>query len=213
MTHPADEVRVEQKYVLVFDFCSSTAILEKLIEDGREVRWRNLLIEIKKFLCAQQPQLHFDLYKFTGDGWILFFDKPTRSKELFLFMKQLCDTYLTRYKREIAPVVPKRFNTGITFGLTDGKVVSFRMNKQEEYIGRPLNLAARLQSAIGGKDDDAPQNKVLMTKGVYHDLRTGISDLYRIAKVKRTLKNVAGGESLEYIKLSLYEPAKAKAQG
>jgi class 3 adenylate cyclase len=184
-----------------------------LIEDNREVRWRNLLIEVKKFLWEEQARLQFALYKFTGDGWILFFDKPTRSGELFLFMKRLCDTYLARYKREVAPIVPKRFNTGITFGLTDGRMVKFRMNEQWEYIGRPLNLAARLQGAIGGKDDDAPQNRVLMTKGVYHDLRADIEDLYRISKVRRTLKNVAGGESLEYIKLSLYEPAKAKAQG
>lgn len=118
--------------------------------------------------------------------------------------------YLARYKRGIAPVVPKRFNTGITFGLTDGRMVTFRMNEEVEYIGRPLNLAARLQGAIGGKDDDAPQNKVLMAKGIYDDLKANISDSYRISKVKRTLKNVAGGESLEYIKLSLYEPAKRK---
>jgi len=84
------------------------------------------------------------------------------------------------------------------------------MNEEVEYIGRPLNLAARLQGAIGGKDDDAPQNKVLMAKGIYDDLKANISDSYRISKVKRTLKNVAGGESLEYIKLSLYEPAKRK---
>jgi len=127
-------------------------------------------------------------------------------------MRRLCDMYLAQYKRNIAPVVPKRFNTGITFGLTDGRMVRFRLNEQVEYIGRPLNLAARLQGAIGGKNNDPPQNKVLMTKGVYHDLRRDISDSYRIAKVQRTLKNVAGGESLEYIKLSLYEPAKAKAQ-
>ena len=53
MTHPADDVKVEEKYVLVFDFCSSTAILEKLIEDGREVRWRNLLIQVKKFFAGR----------------------------------------------------------------------------------------------------------------------------------------------------------------
>jgi len=206
VTQPADEVKVVKKYVLIFDFCSSTAILEKLIEDGREVRWRNLLIGVKEFLWFEQAKLHFDLYKFTGDGWILFFDKPTESRELFLFMKRLCEMYLARYKRDIAPVVPKRFNTGITFGLTDGTMVTFRLNKQMEYIGRPLG-------AIGGKNNDPPQNKVLMTKAVYHDLRRDISGSYRIAKVQRTLKNVAGGESLEYIKLSLYEPAKAKAQG
>jgi len=56
-------------------------------------------------------------------------------------MKRSCDMYLAQYKRGIAPVVPKRFNTGITFGLTDGKMVRFRMSDQWEYIGRPLNLA------------------------------------------------------------------------
>jgi class 3 adenylate cyclase len=79
------------------------------------------------------------------------------------------------------------------------------MNAQNEFFGKPLNLAARLQGALGGKDDPAPQNKVLMTKSAYHDLRGEISHVYRVATVKRTLKNVSGGKSCQYIKLSLYE--------
>jgi len=89
VTHPADEVKVVEKYVLIFDFCSSTAILEKLIEDGREVRWRNLLIEVKKFLWAEQARLQFDLYKFTEDGWILFLDKPTEVSRIVLVHEAL----------------------------------------------------------------------------------------------------------------------------
>jgi class 3 adenylate cyclase len=160
---------------------------------------------VKAFLLAEQQKLGFKLYKFTGDGWILFFPKPFQSAELFSFMKRLCDRYLAAFKSKIRPVASKRFESGITFGLTDGRVVRFRMNDQEEYFGRPINLAVRLQGAIGGKDNSAPQNKVLMTKSAFHDLRGDISRIYRVATVKRTLKNVSGGESRQYIKLSLFE--------
>jgi class 3 adenylate cyclase len=149
----------------------------------------------------------FEIYKFIGDGWILFFPKTFPPTELFSFMKRLCDTYLAVFKSRIRPVASKSFDNGITFGLAEGSVVGFQMNLQDEYFGWPINLAARLQGAIGGKDDPAPQNKVLMTKSAYHDLRGEISRVYRIATVQRTLKNISGGESGKYIKLSLYEKA------
>jgi len=58
-----------------FDICSSTTILEDLLRTDNQVRWRNLLILLKKFLSAEAKTQPFLLYKFIGDGWILLFDE------------------------------------------------------------------------------------------------------------------------------------------
>jgi len=204
MTEPAHDMKIEQKYVLVFDFCSSTVILESLIQSERIVHWRNLLIEIKKFLQAERDIHGFEVYKFIGDGWIIFFPVNFSPTEMFSFMKRLSDKYLAVYKREVRPVLAKSLNNvGVTFGLDKGSVIRFQLLTKREYIGRPLNMAARLQGAVAGKDGAPAQNRVLMTKSAYHDLKGEISKVYKPVTVKRTLKNVSGGESCLYIKVWL----------
>ena len=74
MTEPAEAPTIVQKYVLVFDFCSSTSILEDLIRSENQQSWRDLLIGIKKFLFAERDAHRIEIYKFIGDGWILLFD-------------------------------------------------------------------------------------------------------------------------------------------
>ncbi len=61
--------RVE-KYVLIFDICSSTKIVECLTEKEHQESWRDLIIEIAKFLIKERETLDFEIYKFLGDGWI-----------------------------------------------------------------------------------------------------------------------------------------------
>lgn len=73
MTRPDDSLTIEQKCVVVFDICSSTTILEDLLRSDSEKRWRDLLIDIKRFLVAQREVREFEIYKFMGDGWILLF--------------------------------------------------------------------------------------------------------------------------------------------
>lgn len=37
---------------------------------------------------------------------------------------------------------------GLTFGADKGQMIRLFMSNQREYIGRPLNIAARLQAAV-----------------------------------------------------------------
>ena len=82
-------MRTVKHTVVTFDICSSSDILEDLIRTENTKDWRDLLIKVKKFLIRKQSKLNFDLYKFTGDGWILLFDYDCLGKELFDFLKEL----------------------------------------------------------------------------------------------------------------------------
>ena len=205
MTESVDTLTMNQKYVLIFDFCSSTSIMENLILLEKQERWRNLLIDIKKFLVEERVTHGFEIYKFIGDGWILLFDIDFPPKELFSFLKRLCDRYKSTYKKKIRGILSTTIdNIGITFGLDKGRLMRVVMDSHPEYIGRPLKIATRLQGAIKDKDLE-PQGKVLMSKIVYDDVKRIISKDYKVCPVKRNLRNISGGDRYPAIKLMLYE--------
>jgi hypothetical protein len=71
MTRPGDELTMVDKYVLVFDFCSSTSIIEDLIRTESQKRWRDLLTETKRFLIKEREAAHgFEIYKTYKGGSI-----------------------------------------------------------------------------------------------------------------------------------------------
>lgn len=211
MTREEDIPKVSKRLVLFFDLCSSTSILEDLLRSERQKRWRDLLIALKKFLRKEKKELHFEIYKFIGDGWVLLFDPDCSAPTLFSFLKRLCKEYDALYKDKIAGVLASDVgNIGITFGLEKGTLMRVIMNSQTEYIGRPLNVAARLQGAIKDKGRK-PQNKVLMSNNVYEDFKPALSDKFRIYNVTRKLRNISGGEDYHAKKLHLFDKPIKKA--
>lgn len=80
------------------------------------------------------------------------------------------------------------------------------MNQQKEYIGRPLNVAARLQGSIKDKDDK-PQYKALVSNNVFnnfhHEERAEIRDKYKVVRATRALRNISGGEKYLCQKITL----------
>lgn len=205
MTRTADSLMRQPKYVVVFDICSSTTILEDLIRNENEKRWRDLIIEIKNFMIRERNDRNFEIYKFMGDGWILLFDIDFPPAELFALLKRLCEKYDAVFKKRIRNVLSIHVNNiGLSFGLEKGKLIHFVINHNTEYIGRAINIASRLQGAT--KDGDpTPEGKVLMSKSVYEHVRREISPDYKVRGVTRTLRNVAGGEKYRAIKLALFE--------
>ena len=105
MTRSDDSLTIEQKYVVVFDICSSTTIREDLLRSDSEKRWHDLLIDIKKFLVAQRKIREFEIYKFMGDVWILLFDIDYPPAELFFLLRRLCDMYKAVFKKRIRQVL------------------------------------------------------------------------------------------------------------
>ena len=188
--------------VLVLDICSSTLILEDLLRTENEEKWRNLLILLKEFLRKESESHRFDIYKFVGDGWILLFDPTFNTKILFDLLKRLCEKYEKLFIESIEPVLSIDIqNKGITFGLDKGTLVRIVMNGKVEYIGRPLNLAARLQSSIKDKDTN-PGGKVMMSKNVFAGMREEIKLIYKVKTAKRELRNISGAN--EYVSKKLY---------
>jgi len=99
---------------------------------------------------------------------------------------------------------PERYHIGITFGLDKGTLVRIVMNETMEYMGRPLNLAARLQSAI--KDNDqTPGGKVLMSKNVFAGMRKALKPIYRVETARRKLRNISGADEYVCKKLWLFQ--------
>ncbi len=66
------------------------------------------------------------------------------------------------------------------------------MDGKDEYIGRPLNVAARLQGAIKDKDKH-PQGKVLLSKTAYVRMQAELKGQFPVDDVTRTLRNISGG--------------------
>ena len=77
------------------------------------------------------------------------------------------------------------------------------MNEQVEYIGRPLNVAARLQSAIKQRDHQ-PAGKLLVSKPAFVELGLGRVKRYPIKEVTRTLRNISNGKRYRAMKITLY---------
>ena|SRR3989338_1938143 len=202
MTRTAEDLRVEDKLVVVFDICSSSNIIEDLSLTASLKAMRNLLISIKRFLREKSGELGFELYKFTGDGWILLFAPDTGGRTLMGLLADLSKLFHDRVNSDILPrLETKPQLVGITFGVDRGPLVKMTMMRKEEYIGRPLNIACRLQNAIKDKDPH-PQYKVLMSNHVFvsfsEDLRR-----YRPRRVTRTLRNIRGGQKYECVKLDI----------
>jgi len=199
MTESIDLLQKEQKYVLVFDICSSTKIVDQLIRERSQESWCNLLLDIDAFLKTEGEALGFEIYKFMGDAWILLFNDLS-PKELFSFVDRLQDIYTVAYNENIRKILSTPIDKiGITFGLETGDLIHFRMSERSEYVGKPLIMAVRLQGAIKDKDPN-PQGKLLMTKSVFNKVRRYIlkDKDHKVWKVSRKFRNIEGGDKYVY---------------
>jgi len=183
------------KIVVVFDVCSSSQIMEDLLLSERFDNYELFLGCIKRWLFDQlerdvfkaQP---FDLYKFTGDGWVLLFPSATDGTLLVSFMRGLCEAVDGELARHILPYL----NTnppelGVTIGVDKGSLVKLTMRGQDEYVGRPLNIAFRLQNAV--KEVTPYGNMALVSKQIFNDYFG--SSTYKAEPVNFGLRNINSG--------------------
>lgn len=210
MTRTDEELKIEFKTVVVFDICSSTTMLEDLVLTGNLQPWRNLLISLKKFMEREAERVQCEIYKFVGDGWILLFHESATGSEVIEFLDRLGLFYKTRVTEDIVPSLQGTPEVmGLTFGVDRGQLVRLEMLNQIEFIGRPINVAARLQSAT--KDGDAqPAYKVLFSKPAYNALKLPSS--WRATKDSHRLRNIRGGDVCECFKVMLTAAENAVAR-
>lgn len=202
MTIKSGIINLEKRIVLTFDICSSTDILEDLIRTENIKTWRNFLVWLKEYLRKKSEELPFEIYKFTGDGWIILFNIDHSGFEIIKFLEELSKDFQIQFKTKVEDYLDSPPDViGFTFGMDKGTLVKIIMSGRKEYIGRALNVACRLQSAIQDKDDK-PQYKGLMTKHLYRAIQDELTE-YKVVEVKRKLKNIAGDKVIRCIKILL----------
>jgi class 3 adenylate cyclase len=194
VTRENDSLSIVRKVVVVFDISSSTSILEDLMRCERLDVWRNLLIVLKETLMYAPA---VELYKFMGDGWILLFSPDIKKDELFEFLNQLVNCFLFEFQNNIEPVMQADPNPiGLTFGIDSGLLIKLEMNDQQEYIGRAINVAARLQGQAKSLAKDGYSNVALMSKASFNSLSPDTTE-FHTTEQRMDLKNITGGEKFQ----------------
>jgi class 3 adenylate cyclase len=202
MTEDVDGLTREKRTVVFFDICSSSNMLEDLILSENLRSMRDLILTVRGFIKKEALLQGFEVYKFIGDGWVLLFPPDRSGESLVVFLEELCRLFKRHWTKYVLPRLQSRPAViGLTFGIDRGVLIKFRMMGQPEYIGRPLNIASRLQGALKEKDKN-PAYKVLFSNPCFKALR--FPPAFRPSKaVTRTLRNIQGGAKYSCVKMKL----------
>lgn len=188
--------------VMTCDICSSSDIIEDLTSTGSVQRFWDLLDEMKHAIPELQKHLFFYPYKFMGDGWIFLFpgrDTAGKGQQLLNLMLD----FSTRFQKAFEEKLREGLNTqpkvvGLNFGLDSGPIFHARFLGKDEYIGRPIGVASRLQGKIkelGG----SPAYKALASPVAYADYLKSAKD-FRFTSHNLELRNVNRGQPFQSCK-------------
>ena len=187
------------RIVVVLDLCSSSQIMEDLLLSEKFDRYEAFLTCVKRWLMnwteAHSPAKgRFELYKFTGDGWILLFPDTIGGEPLVQFMYSLCEMINAELARHIIPSLSTMPAVlGATLGVEAGNLIRMTMNERDEYVGRALNIACRLQDAVKEKDAIPAATRRLYRHGSTMNGPTKASTRYKVESTTCSLRNVQGG--------------------
>jgi len=163
-----EELGRERHLVVVFDICSSTTILEDLKRTDNLAAWSSLLLEMKDFLQGEGSRLAMCLYKFIGDGWVLLFPDGVPKKDLCGLLCRCSEWYQNQFDRSIKPLLLQEPTPiGLMFGIDSGELIRLELDDQIEYLGRAINVSARLQAQT--KDlRGGPSYKALFSRNSFN---------------------------------------------
>jgi len=191
------------RIVVAFDLCSSSQIMEDLLLSDKFGHYEAFLTCVKRWLMNWSEKRspakgRFELYKFTGDGWILLFPTTIRGELLVEFLYNLCEMIDAELARHIIPSlssVPRVL--GAAIGIDEGNLMRMTMNEREEYVGRALNIACRLQDAVKDKEphrEPYPRSyKALLSARLYNDRLSRCNVPYKVEPVICSLRNILSG--------------------
>jgi len=194
--------KMNEAIVVAFDMCSSSDVLEGLTLKGETARLKSFIEKLKHYLANAQKDLPFDPYKFTGDGWILLFPVDTDGPKLLSFLRDFAIYFRKAFKTDVLTFLDVRPDiTGLTFGVEKGPLVPMTIFQTQEYIGRALNIACRLQSAIKDKGG-SPAYMALVSNSVFNSYFSPATG-YVVYPVRRQLRNIQGGKAIHCSKIDL----------
>jgi len=200
MTEPNEDLKIENKVVVTIDICSSTDILEDLLKTKGIKQWRDLLIWLKEYLIAESKKYNFNLYKFTGDGWIILFDPPYKGAQIIQFLSEVSEKFEEEFKDKIYNILDSPPDiTGLTFGIDEGPLVQMNMHEKMEYIGRAINVACRLQGVINDIDIKAGY-RAFMSRRLFNSMKEELSG-YSPDSTKLPLRNIDGRKPFHFYRL------------
>lgn len=158
-----------QSYVVVYDICSSTVILENLTTNEATSRYGKLVSDVSTAFERLMDFSKPTKCKFLGDGAIYLFKQETNTDAL---INALCD-FVETADLAIHDFVGKHIDidlprSGITVGVAFGTI--YRTEEvwhSLEYFGRPINFACRLQSSL---KEPEQTDKILVQKQVFKSL-------------------------------------------
>jgi hypothetical protein len=185
--------------VVAFDLCSSSTIMEDLLLSEKFDQYETFLTCVKRWLMNWTNKHapgngRFELYKFTGDGWILLFPATTNGKALIESIRSLCEMISAELARHIIPSlsgVPSVL--GATLGVEEGNLIRMRMNERDEYVGRALNIACRLQDAVKEKEPHPGCYKAMVSARLFNERLAHLSMPYKVESETCSLRNVLSG--------------------
>ena len=190
---PLSKIFTSEYYVIVFDLCSSSILLEKLQEQNKLNIWRKFWKDIFKYLNKiSSGGAKCIVYKFVGDGFILLY-KPRYKNNLLSF----CDNIKIYINEKVNNIIKNNFTDyveriGITIGIDKGTVIRMRLYGNVEYMGKAINVAARLQSLLKLPEHS---NKILVSQQVQTEISEQLTDrTYK--SIEATLHNLHGDKSI-----------------
>jgi class 3 adenylate cyclase len=187
------------RIVVALDLCSSSQIMEDLLLSEKFDRYEAFLVCVKRWLMNwaerhSPPKGRCELYKFTGDGWIVLFPDTIRGEALIEFMYCLCEMIDAELARHIVPNLSSLPAVlGATLGVEWGNLIRMTMNERDEYVGRALNIACRLQNAVKGKEPESACYKALVSARLYNERLSNASLKYQVESMTCSLRNIQSG--------------------
>jgi hypothetical protein len=207
------------RIVVVLDLCSSTQIMEDLLLSEKFDRYEAFLTCVKRWLmnwseAHSPPKGRFELYKFTGDGWILLFPDTIGGDALVQFMYSLCEMVDAELARHIIPSLSTMPTVlGATLGVEAGNLMRMTMNEQNEYVGRALNVACRLQDALRDQEPHPGCYKALVSSRFYNERLAKAGAKYKVESTTCSLRNVQGGGGFACRKIDFKVDAAGQSLG
>lgn len=148
----------------------------------------------------------------TSDGWIVLFPAlKTDGESLMRFLVKLSRQHNSLWRKLIEDhleSIPE--SMGLTFGIEKGELRKVVLGNEIEFVGRALNVACRLQSAVKDKGP-APDYRCLFSRKVYNTYLRDMNE-FKFHDVTRTLRNISGGEHYRCVKVNFTKQVREKKQ-
>jgi hypothetical protein len=205
------------RIVVAFDLCSSSQIMEDLLLSEKFDRYETFLTCVKRWLMNWTNRHapgngRFELYKFTGDGWILLFPAMTNGNALIESIRSMCEMIDAELARHIIPSLSSVPSVlGATLGIEGGNLIRMTMNERDEYVGRALNIACRLQNAVKEKEPHPGCYKALVSARLYNERLAQLDMPFKVESQTCSLRNILSGSGFACRKIDFTVDAEDQA--